>query len=271
MAAAWWAWLDESLNPLALSSGPGPFLILWRDTFYDGIAQSLFLYGALFAISRLMDYREHLLEGKIEAARLNEELSKAQLHALRNQIEPHFLFNTLNSVAGLIRENSNETALNMVVGLGDFLRRVAVESGRQQVPLGEEMEVLQTYLDIQKLRFSDRLEVDVDVPEELYGARVPTFILQPMVENALKHGIAKRARGGSVRITATRSSDVLTLSVYNDGPALPRDWETSNAGIGISNARTRLRCLYGTAFDLQLRNSEPSGVEALVSLPFEVE
>jgi LytS/YehU family sensor histidine kinase len=143
------------------------------------------------------------------------------------------------------------------------------DSAQQQVPLQEEMEFAQKYLDIQKVRFADRLQIDVDVPSELYLAQVPSLILQPMVENAIKHGIAKRAQGGTIRITASRCDGMVTLSVSNDGPGLPEEWETTRPGIGISNVRTRLQTLYGDAFDLSMRNQN-AGVEMSVSLPFVV-
>ena len=134
------------------------------------------------------------------------------------------------------------------------------------------MEFTQTYLEIQKVRFADRLQLSVDVPAELWLAQVPSLILQPMVENAVKHGIAKRAQGGSIGISARRSNGTLTLSVCNDGPGLPEGWETGNgeagSGIGIANVRTRLQSLYGEGFTVQLRNQDGGGVEALVSLPF---
>ena len=108
----------------------------------------------------------------------------------------------------------------------------------------------------------------VDVPRELYPAQVPSLILQPMVENAVKHGIAKRVQGGAIRISAFRSNGKLTLSVYNDGPKLPADWDKTGSGIGISNVRTRLRGLYGDGFELKMRNQEPGGVEISFSVPF---
>ena len=205
-----------------------------------------------------------------ETARLNEQLSKAQLNALRQEIEPHFLFNTLNAVAGLVREGRNDVAVSMIAGLSDFLRRVLEDSTRQQVPLGEEMEFAQKYLDIQKVRFAERLQFSVDVPRELYVAQVPSLILQPMVENAVKHGIAKRAQGGSIRIVASRCNGMLTLSVCNDGPSLPAGWEMTRSGIGISNVRTRLQALYGDTFELSMRNRNTGGVEVSVSMPFAV-
>ena len=133
------------------------------------------------------------------------------------------------------------------------------------------MEFAQKYLDIQKVRFVERLQFSVDVPRELLLAQVPTLILQLMVENAIKHGIAKRAQGGAIRIAASRSDDRLTVSVYNDGPAVK--WEKMRSGIGISNMRTRLESLYGDAFELNMQNlnmegQDPGGVEVSVSVPF---
>jgi LytS/YehU family sensor histidine kinase len=148
------------------------------------------------------------------------------------------------------------------------MRRVLEDSVRQEVPLAEEMAFTQKYLEIQKVRFVERLQLSVEVPSELLLAQVPTLILQPMVENAIKHGIAKRAQGGSVRISASRSDGTLTLAVYNDGPGLPVSWDTTRPGIGISNMRTRLRSLYGNEFKLKLENQAPGGVEVSVSVPF---
>ena len=125
----------------------------------------------------------------------------------------------------------------MIAGLSDFLRRVVQDSDRQQVPLGEELEFTQKYLDIQKARFAERLQFSVDVPAELLLAQVPSLILQPMVENAVKHGIAQRVQGGAIRIAASRSNGTLTLRVYNDGPSLPAASTRSQSGIGILNVQ----------------------------------
>jgi two-component system LytT family sensor kinase len=167
-----------------------------------------------------------------------------------------------------VREKRNDAAVSMIAGLSDFLRRVLEDSGRQQVTLAEELEFAQKYLDIQKVRFAERLEVSVNVPGELFLAQVPALILQPMVENAIKHGIAKRVQGGAIRIAAARSNGRLTLSVYNDGPSLPAEWQANHSGIGISNVRTRLQGLYGDAFEWSMRDHEPGGVEVSLSLPF---
>ena len=266
--AAWIAGLDVLLNPWADPNPPGPFIPFWLDKFYNGLLSYVVLYSAILAISYVLDSRKRLARQQTETAQLNAQLSKAQLNALRRQIEPHFLFNALNAISGLVREKRNDAAVDMIAGLSDFLRRTVQDSDRQQVPLAEEMEFLQKYLDIQKVRFADRLQLTVDVPHELMAAQVPSLILQPMVENAVKHGIAKRAQGGAIKISAFRSDGRLTLSVYNDGPNLPRDWDATQSGIGIANTRTRLQSLYGDDFQLSMRNQAPGGVEVSVSVPF---
>jgi two-component system LytT family sensor kinase len=237
------------------------------SVFYGEFHLFLILYAAILAISHTLESRRRLAQRETEAARLNEQLSRAQLDALRRQLEPHFLFNTLNAIAGLVRETRNDAAVSMIVGLSDLLRRVLEASDKQEVSLGEEMEFLQTYLDIQKTRFADRLQLSVNVPREFLSALVPSLILQPMVENAIQHGIGTRAAGGAIRITAAQDNGSLTLSVYNEGPRIPEDWEQRRSGVGISNVRTRLQNLYGRACSLNIRNHD-RGVEVLLSVPY---
>jgi two-component system LytT family sensor kinase len=266
--AMWVAVWELVLNPWAYPSGSGPFSQLWLHKFYGGLLSYVVLYGMILLIGNILRTREEFALQQTETARLNEQLSKAQLNALRRQIEPHFLFNTLNAIAGLVRENRNDAAVSMIAELSDFLRRVVKDSDRQQVPLAEELEFAHKYLDIQKARFAERLQFTVDVPAELLCAQVPSLILQPMVENAVKHGIAKRLQGGAIRIAASRSNGTLTLRVYNDGPSLPPDWEKSQTGIGMANVETRLQGLYGKAFHLSMCNRAPGGVETSISVPF---
>lgn len=264
--ATWLAMWESLLNPWAASGGPDPFRVAWPHKFYSGLLSDLILYSVILLVAHLLDSRGKLALQATETARLNEQLSKAQLNALRRQIEPHFLFNALNAIAGLVREERNDAAVTMVVELSDFLRRVVNDSERQQVLLSEELEFTRKYLDIQKARFADRLEFSVDVPEELLSAQVPSLILQPMVENGVKHGIAKRVQGGAIRISAAQANGMLSLRIYNEGPSLFADW-MEKSGIGMENVRTRLESLYGKAFELTLRNHR-SGVEAIVSLPY---
>jgi two-component system, LytTR family, sensor kinase len=265
--AGWLAMWESLLNPWAITPGPDHFPRLWLHKFYGGLLSYIILYGLILLVGHALRSREQLARQQTETAHLNEQLSKAQLSALRRQIEPHFLFNTLNAIAGLVREKRTDAAVSMIAGLSDFLRRVVEDSDRQQVPLSEELEFTQKYLDIQKARFADRLQFSVNVPAELLSAQVPSLVLQPMVENAVKHGIAKRVQGGAIRIAATHANGTLTLRVYNDGPGLPAEWEQRTSGIGMLNVRTRLRSLYGDAFMLTLHNQN-GGVEASVSVPY---
>jgi len=267
VAAGWLSMWEELLNPFALTPGPSPFFEMWLRKFYSGLLSSLILYGLILLVAHIGETQRRFVLQQAETARLNEQLSKAQLNALRRQIEPHFLFNTLNAIAGLVREQRNDAAVSMIAGLSDFLRRVVNDSDRQQVSLSDELEFTQKYLEIQKVRFADRLTFSVDVPAELLSGQVPSLILQPMVENAIKHGIAKRVQGGAIDIAASRSEGTLTLRIYNDGPTLPSGWEETTSGIGVRNVRTRLRSLYADNFEFTLRNRR-GGVEASLSIPF---
>jgi len=264
-AAFWTTLLNNTFNPYANSAPPDGFLTPWLHKFYSGILTWIVLYSTVVIVSYVLESRARLAAQQTETARLNELLSKAQLETLRQQIEPHFLFNTLNAVAGLVREQRNDDAVSMIAELSEYLRHVLHDSSHQQVTLGEELDFTQKFLNIQKLRFADRLQVNVDVADDLYSAQVPSLILQPIVENAIKHGISKRVHGGEVRIRAARCNGMLTVNVYNDGPAIV---EAASIGVGLSNVRTRLESLYGKSFELRIDNRSPSGVEVCVSMPF---
>jgi len=267
IAETWSTVLQMLFNPFGSSKWP-TFADTWTTTFIFQALTFLIAYALIVTVTYLVDARESMARQMAETARLNEELSNAQLAALRRQIEPHFMYNTLNSIAGLVRDHLNDAAVSMIVGLSEFLRRSSEDSHRAQVPLQEEVEYLQRYLDIQKARFGERLAVKVDIPPELLGAQVPSLLLQPLVENAIKHGIAKRVAGGAVRVLGARHDDQLRLSVYNDGPSGPMDWKATQTGVGLRNLRTRLQILHGEASELQLRCADPGGVEVIVTLPF---
>src|SRR5215469_3422799 len=266
--AAWSAALEELLNPWLQTPAPGRFIPLMLAKFFNRFVSFLILYSSIVAIGYVLESRQRLAAQGTETARLNELLARAQLDALRRQIEPHFLFNTLNGIAGLVREGKSEAATKMIAGLSDFLRHVVEGGTKHEVALGVEIEFLQKYLDIQKVRFCDRLLLSVNVPKELLRAQVPSLLLQPIVENSIKHGISKRSHGGEIRVSAFRSDGMLTLSVYNDGPKLKLDNGEPGMGTGIFNLRSRLSSLYGHAFNLTMRNQEPAGVEVSVSVPF---
>ncbi len=265
-AAAWSAVLEVAFNPWGHSE-PNSFIDVWRNMLLNQVLTYLIVYALILTVTFVVESRQRIARQQTETALLNEQLSRAQLAALRRQMEPHFMFNTLNSIAGLVRDNRNDAAVSMIVGLSEFLRRASESSHRSQVTLAEEVEYLQRYLDIQKARFGERLQVSVDIPAELLPLPVPNLLLQPLVENAIKHGVATRVAGGSIRVTGARRNDRLCLSICNDGPGLPADWQATKTGIGIGNLRTRLQILHGGESELQLHNIDTGGVEVLVTLP----
>jgi two-component system, LytTR family, sensor kinase len=259
VAETWFAAIQMLFNPWGYPQQL-TFAQAWRTSLPYQVMPYLIVYGLIWLITFLIDARER-------TARLNEELSKAQLAALRRQIEPHFMFNTLNSIAGMVREQKNEAAVSMIVGLSEFLRRATEDSHRSQVSLAEEVEYLQRYVDIQKVRFGERLQVSVEIPAEILRAQVPSLLLQPLVENAIKHGIAQRVAGGTVRVSGASDLGMLRLSVRNDSPGHPPADLIAQAGIGLNNLRTRLRILHGERSQLQLLRAGNGQAEVIVTLP----
>jgi two-component system, LytTR family, sensor kinase len=266
-ATTWNTAMEVWLNPWTPGSASPAFAHLWRNKFYGQVVASLILYGGILLVGWMVDSRERLAQQKMEAARLSEQLAKAQLSALRQQIEPHFLFNALNTVVGLVREGKNDEAVETVVRLSQLLRRTLKSSDRQEVELEEELEIVGKYLEIEKARFAERLRVSVEVATELRRARVPSLLLQPIVENAVKHGIAQRVQGGCIAIEAARANGALTVCVRNDGPGFPADWEKERRGIGLENVRERLKSLYGDAAALRVENAE-GGAAVWVVVPW---
>jgi two-component system, LytTR family, sensor kinase len=266
--AIWIACLQEVLRPFGVGGLHPRFIALSMAYFISRLNIALLMYVAIVAITHTLDARARLSKRETEAATFNAQLARAELDALRRQLEPHFLFNTLNAIAGLLRENRIGPAITAIMRLGDLLRNVLDASDKQFVSLGEELQLLESYVSIQVLRFGERLHVSLDIPEELRGAQVPSLLLQPLVENAIQHGIAKRAAQGLVLVSAARSAQGLTIRVSNDGPLLPVTDIWSEAGVGLTNVRTRLQMLYGENCLISLRNRDEGGVEALVSLPY---
>jgi two-component system, LytTR family, sensor kinase len=267
IASAWFAALQMLFNPWRLPQHP-TFMKAWMTSFPYQVLPYLIVYALILIVTVIVDARARMARQKTETARLNEELSRAQLAALRRQIEPHFMHNTLHSIAGLVREQRNDAAVSMIVGLSEFLRRATQDYHRSQVTLAEEVEYLQRYLEIQKVRFAERLQVSVDIPPEALRAQVPNLLLQPLVENAIKHGIARRVTGGAVRVTGACVNGSLRLSIYNEGPSDSADSQATHTGVGLSNLRTRLRILHGDESDLELKRAASGEAEVIVTLPF---
>jgi two-component system LytT family sensor kinase len=202
-------------------------------------------------------------------AQLETRLVRASLDALKMQLHPHFLFNTLNSITGLIRKDRTREAEDVVAGLGELLRRSLEHRQEARETLDEGLVFLRRYFDIECIRFQDRLKVEYDIDPRCLRALVASLVLQPLVENAMKHGISRDAGAGLLRITAVRDGTRLILTVYNDGPELPKDDAALSQGIGIQNTVARLHMLYGDEARLRLRNQPPRGVRAEVILPFQ--
>jgi two-component system, LytTR family, sensor kinase len=239
----------------------------WPTDFYENLMATVALYACVLLSHWLIQSRARISARETEVAELNKQLTQAQLVALRSQIEPHFFFNTLNAVAGLIREGRTEAAVQTIMQLSDFLRRTLSDANRQEVSLGDEVEFARQYLTIQQTRFADRLQLDIQVQDGLQCAAVPNLILQPLVENAVKHGIAKRKEGGAVRVAASAAGETLNLYIANDGPSLPDDWNERQHSIGIANVCQRLRSLYGNASSFDIRNRTGGGVEVAIRIP----
>jgi two-component sensor histidine kinase len=267
VASAWGALLEEWLKPYAPDTLPAPLMLLWQQRIAGQLLASLILYYCILMAGHILDSQARASQLRIDAARLGEALSKAQLSALRNQIEPHFLFNVLNGVTGLIRNGESEAAVTMIARLSEFLRHLLHDSGRQQMTLDEELVFLNMYLDLQRVRFSDRLSVSMEIEPGLGRTLVPSLVLQPIVENAIKHGIAQQLKGGLIEVRAARADDTLTVQVFNEGPLLPHDWEGRNTAIGLANVRDRLKSLYGDAAQLVISNARDAGVLVTISMP----
>jgi two-component system, LytTR family, sensor kinase len=210
--------------------------------------------------ARLLDLRE---------SRLEAELARAQLHALRLEIQPHFLFNTLNSISALIRLKDHDGALKMLLGLSDLMRTALEQPKDQLVPLSAEIEFVKQYVDLQRARFADRLQVHYQIGDDCRDVTVPTFLLQPLVENALRHGAAPRTVACHVHIGASADAGRLRIWVSDDGVGLPSGFDLErDAGTGLSNTRSRLAQLYGAAASFEVRAGDAAGTIVEMALPF---
>jgi two-component system, LytTR family, sensor kinase len=213
-------------------------------------------------------YYDHYLAGELRLERLEKSFSEARLNALRMQLDPHFLFNALNTISSQV-ERDPKLARGMIEHLGDLLRLSLESKDRQEVPLAEEMAFLEHYLAIQKIRFGDHLRIETQIAPEVKYASVPCLFVQPLVENAVRHGISRRASGGTVIVSAHRVGNRLDIRVLDDGIGLPAGWTLENSGgLGLSVTRQRLAELYPdgeTCFAVNRRTS--GGTEVEISLP----
>jgi two-component system LytT family sensor kinase len=226
-------------------------------------------YLVLVVVHHLLRYYRGLRQREHEALALEAELARAQLGALKVQIQPHFLYNTLNAIAVLVRSGRGIEAEEMLGRLGELLRRVLDDSDAQQVSLRRELEYVQLYLAIEQVRFGERLIVETDAAPGTLDAQVPQLGLQPIVENAVRHGVGRSATPVTIRIAARRANGSLELEVADDGPGLPS--EPGPGGIGLANTRARIATLYGDAGSLTVASGEPRGVTVTLVVPFQIE
>jgi signal transduction histidine kinase len=222
-------------------------------------------YWAVLAVTSVRDYYLKYRARELQSSQLEAQLSAAQLQALKMQLHPHFLFNTLNGIAALMHQDV-EAADRMLARLSELLRLALDNAELQEVALRQEMDFLDRYLEIQKMRFRDRLTVKLELDPGTLDALVPNLILQPLVENAIHHGIEPRSAPGEVVIRAHRVGDRLELQVSDDGPGMADG--DNGKGVGLANTKARLQQLYGAAHQLSFTNGQAGGLVIVLSLPF---
>lgn len=244
--------------------------------FFNGrFHTNLLVYAGILGLFHALDYyrryRVRELQGarlEARASQLEAQLAQAQLQALKMQLHPHFLFNTLNAIAVLVRERDDRAAVRMLTRLSGFLRLVLENTGQQEVPLREELAFLERYLEIEQIRFQDRLRVRMSVDPAAMGALVPNMITQPLVENAIRHGIAKQASAGLLEIEVVRRGALLYLQIRDDGRGLPPEGLAGATGIGLANTRARLHQLYGAQHRFEIDNAPGGGAVVRIALPY---
>jgi two-component system, LytTR family, sensor kinase len=246
-------------------------LLQWFDPGQRHLVQfpsTLFTYyailGAIYAFDYYGKYRAH----ELKASQLQAQLAQAQLQALKMQLHPHFLFNTLHAISSLMRRDV-EAAERMIARLSDLLRLTLENAGAQETSLRQELEFLESYLEIEKTRFRDRLQVKMDIEPETLDARVPNLILQPLVENAVRHGVAPHAAPGLIEISARLKENKLELQVRDNGAGLPDARRAEiKEGVGLANTRARLEQLYGADYLFDLNNRDKGGLVVSLTIPF---
>lgn len=259
------------LFPTLMKGFAATIIVLSVIAFHQNIMTYWTILGVAYALRYYGHYQERkqqALRLELQASELKTQLVQAQLSALNTQLQPHFLFNTLNAIMVLVRQGKANEAEEMLARLSDLLRCVLEDVGAQEVPLRRELEYVQLYLSIQQVRFQDRLHVEIRVDAGLLDAAVPHLGLQPLVENAIQHGIGQSSSSGKLLISAVDLGDVLEIKVCDDGPGLPPAGWQSGRGIGLANTRVRLRQLYGGKATLTVENSDPCGTVATVTLPY---
>ncbi|MEO8018535.1 MAG: histidine kinase [Pseudomonadota bacterium] len=247
--------------------------LLFIFGFHTGIVAYwvvLSIQTAIRNYARFQERAQALLRSDLRTSQLETQVAQARLGALKAQLQPHFLFNTLNAIVVLVRQQKGQLAEETLARFSDLLRAVLADMDAQEVTLARELEYLKLYLSIEQLRFSDRLSVDIDVDPELLDAAVPHMGLQPIVENSIRHGVGQRATPGIISIRAQRVGDALHVEVRDDGHGFSAPGAAGGLGLGLANTRARLRQLYGEASELRTENAPGGGALVTMILPFHV-
>ena len=255
----------------ALAGRDVSWWMYFQELFFLNFDWEMMTYWAVIALSNALDYHRESQERAVTAAQLETRLAEAQLQALQRQLHPHFLFNTLHTISALMHRNI-EAADAMLARLSDLLRLTLDQVGTQVVTLKEELDFVEKYLEIERTRFGDRLQVRIDAEPGTLDASVPNFILQPLVENALRHGIGPKLGGGTVQVTTQRIGDRLRLVVRDDGRGVPPErLNAFNTGVGLGNTRSRLEHLYGSTHRFEFEAPPAGGLAVTIEVPFVVE
>jgi two-component system, LytTR family, sensor kinase len=246
----------------------------FRKIFVGEFHVDLLIYWILFGLWTLREINRRYIERERETARLALEtaqletrLAEARLDALKMQLQPHFLFNTLNSISVLMRAGDAPTANKMLIKLSELLRVALKSESSQEVSLKDELEFLRGYLEIEQMRFQDRLTVDFDVDKETLDAQIPNLILQPLVENAIRHGIAPLAEKGKILIESRRENGFVELAVSDNGAGMQNS-AIANNGIGLKNTQERLEKLYGERQKFEIISGADGGFEVRIKIPY---
>ena len=251
---------------LGRASSIAPFRVF--NFVYYNLDRWVLFYWFIVLMSHAFNYYHSYRKGELKASQLRTQLVQSQLEALKMQVHPHFLFNTLHSISALLSRDT-DGARKMITRLGDFLRLTLENSGSMEVTLQQEIEFLHGYLEIERIRFQDRLTTDIRVDPQVLDVRVPNLILQPIVENAMRHAIGN-SRSGRVEITAAPRNGVVRIEVKDNGPGLQVDRaleERRGRGLGLANTRARLAGLYGKAASFELTNSPSGGLVVTLEIP----
>lgn len=227
---------------------------------------NLLLYWVMVAVACAFDYYRKYRDRELRTAELENRLAQARLQALQMQLNPHFLFNSLHSISALMHRDV-EAADRMVSRLGDLLRAALDSGDTQEVSLQQELEFLKKYLELEQIRFGNRLAVKIEASPEALEARVPNLIMQPLVENAIRHGIEPHARPGRIELHAARQGAALVLEVCDNGDGLPEKSPPPD-GVGLSNTRARLKALYGEDHEFEMRGAPSGGLIVRLLIPF---